>query len=147
MYLIIHALNAMLDSWQDSFVISWTSPCDFTCYVIFPHGCRADTRFTPSQWEMSLQGNTVSHWLGANLRSALGCKLFKAYRYVSPLTLRNCEIQLIVLQYDRTLCNPYCVESNLGSIAMYIRFPDIDHVLLNWWHSVNIAQQANAMAY
>ena len=28
---------------------------------------RADSRFAPSQWETSLQSNTVSHWLGANL--------------------------------------------------------------------------------
>ena len=33
---------------------------------------RADSRFVPSQWETSLQSNTVSHWLGANLESALG---------------------------------------------------------------------------
>ena len=32
---------------------------------------RADSRFAPSQWEMSLQSKTVSHWLGTNLVSAL----------------------------------------------------------------------------
>ena len=32
---------------------------------------RADTRLAPSQWEMSLQCNVVSHWLGARLESAL----------------------------------------------------------------------------
>ena len=31
----------------------------------------ADFRFAPSQWETSLQSNAVSHWLGANLHSAL----------------------------------------------------------------------------
>ena len=31
----------------------------------------ADSRFVPSQWETSLQSNTISHWLGANLESAL----------------------------------------------------------------------------
>ena len=36
----------------------------------------ADARFVPSQWETSLQSNTVSHWLGANLASAL--------RYIRP---------------------------------------------------------------
>ena len=30
-----------------------------------------DSRFAPSQWEMALQSNAVSHWLGANLESAL----------------------------------------------------------------------------
>ena len=32
---------------------------------------RADSRFAPIQWETSLQSNGVSHWLGANLESAL----------------------------------------------------------------------------
>ena len=32
---------------------------------------RADSWLAPSQWETSLQSNAVSHWLGANLESAL----------------------------------------------------------------------------
>ena len=32
---------------------------------------RADSRLSTSQWEMSLQSNAISHWLGANLESAL----------------------------------------------------------------------------
>ena len=32
---------------------------------------RADSRFAHSQWEMSLQNNGISHWLGANLESEL----------------------------------------------------------------------------
>ena len=32
---------------------------------------RADSRLAPSQWETALQSNAVSHWLGANLESAL----------------------------------------------------------------------------
>ena len=37
----------------------------------FWYHCRADSRLAPSQWETSLQSNAVSHWLGANLESAL----------------------------------------------------------------------------
>ena len=33
--------------------------------------CRADSRFVPSQWNTALLCNDVSHWLGANLESAL----------------------------------------------------------------------------
>ena len=33
--------------------------------------CRADFRFAHNQWETSLQSNAVSHWLGANLESAM----------------------------------------------------------------------------
>ena len=32
---------------------------------------RADSRYVPNQWETSLQSIAVSHWLGANLDSAL----------------------------------------------------------------------------
>ena len=35
------------------------------------HVYRADSRFTPSQWEMALLCNNVSHWLGTNLESVL----------------------------------------------------------------------------
>ena len=37
---------------------------------------RADSRFAPSQWETALLCNDVSHWLGANLESALNAHLF-----------------------------------------------------------------------
>ena len=41
-------------------------PCiTFICII------RADSRLAPRQWETSLQSNAVSHWLGANLESAL----------------------------------------------------------------------------
>ena len=33
--------------------------------------CRADSRFAPGQWEAALLCNDVSHWLDANLESAL----------------------------------------------------------------------------
>ena len=33
--------------------------------------CRTDSRLAPGQWKTSLQSNAVSHWLGANLKSAL----------------------------------------------------------------------------
>ena len=35
------------------------------------HGCRADSRFGPCQWETALLCNDASHWLGASLESAL----------------------------------------------------------------------------
>ena len=35
--------------------------------------CRADSRFAPSQWETSLQSNTISHWLGTSLEPPLHC--------------------------------------------------------------------------
>ena len=38
--------------------------------VILESSNRADSRLWPSQWDMSLQCNAVSHWLGATLESA-----------------------------------------------------------------------------
>ena len=35
------------------------------------HHCRVDSRLVSCQWEMSLQSNAISHWLGTNLESAL----------------------------------------------------------------------------
>ena len=32
---------------------------------------RADSRFAPSQWEMALLCNDVSHWLGTSLEAVL----------------------------------------------------------------------------
>ena len=39
---------------------------------------RADSWLAPSQWETSFQSNAVSHWLGTNLESALGCIMVMA---------------------------------------------------------------------
>ena len=46
---------------------------EFMCWLSVQHPIhyKADSRLAPSQWETSLQSNAVSHWLGANLESAL----------------------------------------------------------------------------
>ena len=38
---------------------------------------RADSRFAPSQWETASLFNDISHWLGANLESALSLQWWK----------------------------------------------------------------------
>ena len=43
---------------------------------------RADSRFASSQWETALLCNDVSHWLGANLVSALYHTYLKSYRSI-----------------------------------------------------------------
>ena len=40
---------------------------------------RVDSRLAPSQWETSLQSNAVSHWLGANLESALYLNMMRSW--------------------------------------------------------------------
>ena len=42
--------------------------CSVSCQIVYH---RTDSRFAPSQWETALLCNDVSHWLGANLASAL----------------------------------------------------------------------------
>ena len=46
-----------------------------------------DSRLEPSQWETSLQSNAVSHWLGANLESALahGSRQVFVHNLLCPL--------------------------------------------------------------
>ena len=44
----------------------------------------ADSWFMPSQWETSLESNTVSHWPGANIEPALNHDtVYAAYLWVS----------------------------------------------------------------
>ena len=44
-------------------------------YFISPH--RVHSRFARSQWDMSIQINAVSHWLGLNLESALSIYILR----------------------------------------------------------------------
>ena len=52
---------------------------------------RADSRFAPSQWDTALLCNDVSHWLGANLESALllYCQIAHAWLTIYGV-LSNC---------------------------------------------------------
>ena len=51
-------------------------------HIVQAYMCRADSRLVPSQWETSLQSNAVSHWLVANLESALMChKCFDSHTW------------------------------------------------------------------
>ena len=63
--------------------------------------CRADSRFAPSQLEMALLCNDISHWLGTSLESAMWCKI--PYKQINTVnnTIDLClsHIQLLV-PYD-----------------------------------------------
>ena len=52
---------------------------------------RAYSRFAPSQWEMALLCNDISHWLGAILESALPSILHVANRV--PMSHSNNELK------------------------------------------------------
>ena len=65
---------------QTKYFRGWTfgSPPVFCCkrvgLLAQYQGFFLSSRFAPNQWETSLQRNTVSHWLGASLASALLCE-------------------------------------------------------------------------
>ena len=52
---------------------------------------RADSRLAPSQWETSLQSNAISHWLGANLWSALDYQI-SLYTYNAIALLQRGQL-------------------------------------------------------
>ena len=65
---------------QQCFMMHWRVTRPFCVHLAYHHVClatninaihRADSRLATGQWETSLQSNVVSHWLGANLESAL----------------------------------------------------------------------------
>ena len=72
---------------------------------------RADSRFVPSQWETSLQSNAVSHWLGANLESALNVK----YEEVMTLSISlhylsvTCLFWMILAKSERYIMREYII--------------------------------------
>ena len=51
--------------------ISYNICTSFCCVWFCYDYSSADSRLAPNHWEMSLQCNTTSHWLGTNLKSAL----------------------------------------------------------------------------
>ena len=64
------------------------------------HYSRADSRFVPIQWEMSLQSNSVSQRLGAKPRISLvkiqGLAFFQVYYFIN-MPLYNCDLIMTVV--------------------------------------------------
>ena len=75
--LCMHPVNERRRYIVTSSLIGWehtqNDPCIFVQVSSIKY--RADSRLVPSQWETSLQSNAVSHWLSANLQSALNYHL------------------------------------------------------------------------
>ena len=67
-----------------------------------PHH-RADSRLVPSQWEMLLQSNTVSHWLRANLESALTTMCWPSVPECYPITGQCIWAGLVTQAHSSTL--------------------------------------------
>ena len=77
---------------------------------------RVYSRLAPSQWETSLQSNAVSHWLSANLESALHMKIRQVWISSMDVGSSN-ELQWLFITNKR-LHHSYtllrCVDPNPG---------------------------------
>ena len=67
---------------------------------------RADSRLATSQWETSLQSNSVSHWLGANLESSL----YKTFHLLFQMRNR-CFLTLMSLTPMPSTCTKWAAQS------------------------------------
>ena len=77
-------------------VLHWNRAQAITCLVgkaTHIDSFRADSRLVPGHWETSLQSNAVSHWLGANLESAL------LIGYLSIIVTWHPKSYLVVLNW------------------------------------------------
>ena len=63
---------------------------------------RPDSRFVPSQWEMALLCNDISHWLGANLESSLKYVEFQGC-HIDGLVQERCDSSALAME----LCLSY----------------------------------------
>ena len=81
---ISYSCSALLLSCWTTFVVTQVIRTKF----------RADSRLVPSQWETSLQNNAVSHWLGANLESAL--KFMMGYPALNFSTVISLAARLLL---------------------------------------------------
>ena len=63
---------------------------------------RADSSLGPSQWETALQSNAVSHWLGANLESALITSLrsYLLHGILQSTQFPHCSLTLVLNMYS-----------------------------------------------
>ena len=66
LYYILYHQYVVSDGGSQRFSDVWQKGTYIYVYIY-----RADSRFVPSQWEIVLLCNDISHWLGTNLKSAL----------------------------------------------------------------------------
>ena len=99
---------------------------------------RADSRFVPSQWETSLKSNTVSHWMGANLESALVHKCYLNsrnfhYRY----KMVSCCL-IFIKKYPHTWKDSFHIEmrprQRTSNVYLFVQLPILPFICpsLTW---------------
>ena len=94
---------------------------------------RADSRFAPSHWETSLQSNAVSHWLGANLESALLTVYPKKYAHGSCFAVLCCGYTLTDFPISTRLTSLALWQSNDCPSASKATLMNMDKYFM-WIH-------------
>ena len=94
---------------------------------------RTDSRFVPSQWETALLCNDVSHWLGANLESALGKETISVHclwreirgsfqKGFTSLSLKSCESSLCCdSDSDHPIKLQFCICHDSWAVMTYAK--------------------------
>ena len=70
---MVECISSLQGKWCHSSEDTWAS------WHIKQKVNKANSMFAPIQWETSIQTNTISYWLGANLESSLVKSLFSAH--------------------------------------------------------------------
>ena len=65
---------------------------------------RADSRLAASQWETLVQSNTISHWLGAKLKSALWSGFAVDILKMGSLDNMGCTGNMIIKDIVKQMC-------------------------------------------
>ena len=89
---------------------------------------RADSRFAPSQWETALLCNDVSHWLGANLESALVYNLITFLLSLYQIQFDSSSLWIYNLKHssDRYfLCYSFLQSQRSRAFNLYDMLPTI----------------------
>ena len=107
-------------------------------FTACPELIRADSRFAPSQCETLLQSNAVSHWLGANLESALtDCSTSQElYTQFAPcclsLWLGAHQVSFTISSHTWHRKSPQAVNS--GELyTMFQVYPQAEHRTTSRW--------------
>ena len=74
---------------QKGFHQNWT---EYNLCYITQISLRADSKFVPSQWEMALHCNGISHWLGSSLESVLSSIFYKTVLTLQQWNMNNGKI-------------------------------------------------------
>ena len=112
---------------------------------------RADSRFAASQWEISLQSNTISHWLGANLQSALcnGCSHSVVYvsqvkmSLTTPHWFMPSQWEMVFLCNNVSHWLDAIIESALIQITEFTRWYTLRLSMLNCFANIQLTPPYN----